>query len=57
MILDCRFGAIADPATLSAELVQIVGVIETGLFVGMTSLALVASEAGILRLEPSSSSR
>ena len=52
MILDCQFGAIADPATLSAELVQIVGVIETGLFIGMTSLALVAAEVGILRLEP-----
>ncbi len=50
LILDCAFGAIADPAALDGALGQVVGVIETGLFVDMASLALVASEAGVQRL-------
>lgn len=54
LILDCRFGAIADPAALDSALSQVIGVIETGLFVGMASLAIVASAAGITRLEPGS---
>jgi len=34
-ILDCRFAPIDDPAALNAQLKQIVGVFETGLFIGL----------------------
>jgi ribose 5-phosphate isomerase A len=46
-ILDCRFGPIADPATLECQLNMIVGVVENGLFVGRSSAVIVASEQGI----------
>lgn len=54
LILDCRFGPIVDPAALDQAIGQTVGVVETGLFIGMASLALVATESGLVRLSPSS---
>lgn len=41
-ILDCRFGPIADPATLGARLKAMVGVVEHGLFVGFAPTVIVA---------------
>jgi ribose 5-phosphate isomerase A len=41
-ILDCAFGAIPDPGRLHAELKALVGVVETGLFVGMAEAAIVS---------------
>jgi ribose 5-phosphate isomerase A len=52
MILDCGFGPIAEPAGLDRELRAIVGVIETGLFIGRATAVLVADEGGVHRLEP-----
>jgi ribose 5-phosphate isomerase A len=49
-ILDCRFGAIPDPAALERAIGQIVGVVEVGLFIGMAELALVADDSGVRRL-------
>lgn len=49
-ILDCRFGTIADPVGLDQAIGQTVGVVETGLFIGMARLALVADDDGIRRL-------
>ncbi len=51
LILDCHFGSIADPRQLEAMLSAIIGVVETGLFIGMANVALVASANGVLRLE------
>ncbi|MEJ0020131.1 MAG: ribose-5-phosphate isomerase RpiA [Acetobacteraceae bacterium] len=51
-ILDCRFGTIADPADLDRAIGQVIGVVETGLFIGMAGLALVAGEDGIRHLSP-----
>ncbi len=51
-ILDCRFSSIADPGRLEREIKQITGVVESGLFVSLTSLAIVASAAGIRELTP-----
>ncbi len=51
LILDCHFGAISDPAGLERMLSGIVGVVETGLFIGMASIALVATPGGIIRLD------
>jgi ribose 5-phosphate isomerase A len=50
-ILDCRFGAIGDPAALDLAIGQTVGVVETGLFIGIAKLALVAGDNGVRRLE------
>lgn len=51
LILDCHFGVIPDPPRLEAALSATIGVVETGLFLGMASLALIASPNGVLRLE------
>jgi ribose 5-phosphate isomerase A len=52
LILDCRFGPIPDPAALERQLSEIVGVVETGLFIGMATAAIVATADGIVRLSP-----
>jgi len=49
-IVDCHFGAIADPKGLERDLATMVGVVETGLFVGLASEALVADADGVHRL-------
>jgi ribose 5-phosphate isomerase A len=46
-ILDCWGPGIAEPETTAAEIRRIVGVVEHGLFLGMTTLALVAGEDGV----------
>ena len=47
LVLDCRFGPIADPARLASQLKATLGVVEHGLFVGMAHEAIVADERGI----------
>jgi ribose 5-phosphate isomerase A len=51
LILDCHFGPIADPGGLEARLSATIGVVETGLFIGMASTALVAMPDGVRRLD------
>lgn len=51
LILDCRFGLISDPRSLDSALSRTVGVVESGLFIGMASLAIIATDSGITRLE------
>ena len=51
LILDCHFGVIADPNRLERELSATIGVVETGLFIGMAATALVATPDGIVRLD------
>jgi ribose 5-phosphate isomerase A len=46
-ILDCRFGPIPDPAALEKRLAMTVGTVESGLFVGRSSMVVVASASGI----------
>lgn len=46
-ILDCNFGPIADPTVLDQELNSVVGVVEHGLFLKMTSQAMVAGQGGV----------
>ncbi|HTJ63039.1 MAG TPA: ribose 5-phosphate isomerase A [Alphaproteobacteria bacterium] len=49
-IADCKFDAIDDPAALERDLDTIVGVVETGLFVGIAAEAFVAGADGVRRL-------
>ena len=46
-ILDCAFGAIADPEALARALAFIPGVVDCGLFIRMASAAIFAGPAGV----------
>jgi ribose 5-phosphate isomerase A len=46
-ILDCTFGPIHDPAALGRTLADRAGIVEHGLFVGLTTDLVVAGAAGI----------
>lgn len=50
-ILDCRFGQIADPARLEERIGRIVGVVESGLFIGRAEHVFVADASGVQRLD------
>ena len=50
LILDSRFGPIADPARLVAELDGRTSIIEHGLFLGLATDRIVASAAGVRHL-------
>lgn len=50
-ILDCSFGPIADPATLEERIRRVVGVVESGLFIGRANVVFVADTSGVHRLE------
>jgi ribose 5-phosphate isomerase A len=47
MILDCDFGPIADPARLANQLDRRAGIVEHGLFIGLTHALVVAGASGI----------
>ncbi|MEA3507582.1 MAG: ribose-5-phosphate isomerase A, partial [Synergistota bacterium] len=51
-IADVTCPPIPDPGYLEKKLKLLPGVIETGLFCGMASLALVGGPAGVRRLNP-----
>jgi ribose 5-phosphate isomerase A len=53
-ILDCRFGSIPDPIGLDRRIGQTVGVVETGLFIGMAEIALIADDRGVRTVKPDS---
>lgn len=46
-ILDCLCGEIPDPARTERELKALVGVVESGLFVGMADHAVVSTDDGV----------
>lgn len=47
LIADVHFGPIANPKALELELKRIPGVVETGLFVGLATLAIVVGPEGV----------
>jgi len=51
-IVDCRFSPIDAPAMLDQQLNSVVGVVEHGLFLKMTSQAIVAGRNGVKVLVP-----
>jgi len=51
-ILDCRFGPLADPGIIEQQLAMTVGTVESGLFVGRTSVVVAASMTGVEVLVP-----
>ena len=46
-ILDCAFGPMADPVAIADALKGTAGVVEHGLFINMTTEAIVANDTGI----------
>jgi ribose 5-phosphate isomerase A len=52
LILDCDFGPIANPAEIANQLERRAGIVEHGLFLGLTSVVIVAGSSGI-RVIPS----
>ena len=52
MIFDCDFGLIVDVPGLAASLSRRAGIVEHGLFVGIASDVIVASETGVRHLKP-----
>ncbi len=46
-IIDCQFGAIADAADLAGRIKSIVGVMESGLFIGIATEVVIAGAGGI----------
>lgn len=51
-ILDIELGQIADADALSRALLEIPGVVDHGLFIGIADAAYLAGEAGVTRLTP-----
>ena len=46
-IYDCAFGPIPDPVALAATIKALPGVVEHGLFVGLTHVVIVAGQGGV----------
>jgi ribose 5-phosphate isomerase A len=51
LIFNCQFDALPDPMALETALSMIVGVVETGLFIGLATTALVAGRSGVRRID------
>ena len=52
LIYDVACGRIEDPATLASALKSVTGVVEHGLFLDLADLALVGTDAGVVKIEP-----
>lgn len=52
-VIDCNFGPIADPARLEQRIKRIVGVVESGLFIGRANPVFVADATGVRRIDNS----
>ena len=50
-IADCATGEISEPARLEQRLRAIIGVVESGLFLGLASRVIVGTETGVKRLD------
>jgi len=50
-ILDCHFGPIANPVALQQELLAIPAVVDSGLFLNMTEMAIVGQDEGVRLLQ------
>ena len=56
-ILDCRFGPLTDPGEVERQIAMTVGTVESGLFVGRSSMVIVASPTGVEALTPPARAR
>ena len=54
-IIDCRFAGPLDPDLLDSQLQRLAGVLDTGLFIGMCDVLIVANASGVETIETGSS--
>ena len=52
-LIDCKFAKIENPQLLGERIIRVVGVVEHGLFIGITKRAIVAGEGGVCVVEKS----
>jgi ribose 5-phosphate isomerase A len=52
VIYDIACGRIDAPAALAASLKSVTGVVDHGLFLDLADLALVATDSGVMQIEP-----
>ncbi len=50
-IYDCRFTTIADPVALQKKLKERAGIVESGLFIGLATMAFIATDSGVKTLK------
>jgi ribose 5-phosphate isomerase A len=50
-IVHCKFDTLLEPAAVEQALSRVVGVVESGLFLRLATTALVATQAGVQRIE------
>ncbi len=50
-IFDCRFGPMEQPEKIHAALIQLTGVVETGLFLGLTNTLVTGCESGEAQMQ------
>ncbi len=50
LILDCDFGPIDDPAHLESRIKAVCGVVDSGIFAGLTDTVIVGTETGCRRM-------
>ncbi len=50
-IVHCKFEALSEPKAVDQALSDVVGVVETGLFLGLATTALVATQTGVRQIE------
>ncbi len=50
VIYDCRFPRIDDPAALEMKLLKRAGIVDTGLFIGIASVVLIAGDSGVEKM-------
>src|SRR5258707_726660 len=50
-LADCVFPAIVDPAALERQLSAMIGIVESGLFIGLASTVIVGRPSGVEILE------
>jgi ribose 5-phosphate isomerase A len=51
VIIDCRFASPIEPEVLDSQLQRLAGVLDTGLFIGLCDVLIVASEKGVETIE------
>lgn len=51
LIVHCKFDPLPEPAAAERMLASVVGVVETGLFLGMAGTVLVATQNGVRRID------
>lgn len=50
-IYDCKFAAIHDPQTLQSAIRDRAGVVDTGLFINIATVAIIGNESGVRTIE------